>query len=142
MEDLQRDVQMLAKGDAGHILRQRFEQMHVDSLETGDGWVCARREGPGPARLLRSAWPAPEDVAARAGAAALISLAKGWDGPGLARDTWLCAARPGATLPAALEGVEGLPVAPVAAGASETETDWRRVRADVQALFLRLEGQR
>lgn len=141
MEDLQRDVQLLARGDVRETLRSRFEQMHVDALQTGEGWVCVRREGPGPPRLLRSAWPTPEDVSARAGAAALISLAKGWDGQLAARDTWLCAAQPGAALASEAVGVEALPVAPVALGRSESAVDWRVVRKDVQALFTRLEGE-
>jgi hypothetical protein len=140
MEDLHRDVQLLAKGDPSRGLRERFTQMHADEVRAGEGWVCARREGPGPGRLLRASWPTPADVAARAGAAALVSLAKGWDGAAMRRDTWLCAAQPGAVLPPEVEGLEALPVAPVRADAHEPSVDWHVVRDDVKALFLRLEG--
>ena len=140
MEDLHRDVQLLARGDPAATLRERFGQMHADEVRTGEGWVCARREGPGPGRLLRASWPTVADVSARAGAAALVSLAKGWDGAAMKRDTWLCAAVTGADLPPEIAGLDALPVAPVRADAREPSVDWHVVRDEVKALFLRLDG--
>lgn len=85
-EDVKRDVWLLAKADdAGAAFTKRLGEMHVDATEG----ACGRRDGPGPARVLVAPWPT--DTASRVQAAALISLAKGWDtARGPSRTTWLC----------------------------------------------------
>ena len=101
-DDLQRDAFALAREPAEVVFRRRMEQMHTDGLALTADALCARKDGKDPApRVVRSDWP--DAPGGRVGTAALVSLAKAWDGPeGPPRTTWLCAARTGAPLPAGL----------------------------------------
>lgn len=77
-EDLQRDVYLLTRGEPRVAFAKRMGQMRFSP----DG-ECFVREGGGPPRVLVAR--SPDE------AAALISLAKGWDlAGGVARTTRLC----------------------------------------------------
>ncbi|MDP2308204.1 MAG: hypothetical protein Q8P18_19445 [Pseudomonadota bacterium] len=138
-EDLQRDTHALSRPDAypGEVFKRRLEQMNLPASDVGTDRVCARREGEGRARVLVAPWPEAgatlvEDAAR---AAVLVSVAKGWDGQPLSgRPTWLCLAKPGATLP------DGDPLAlGVAVEADHLEAiDYRKLRDDTQAFFRTL----
>lgn len=84
MEDLQRDCYGLKKEDPASFFERRMKQMHVAKVEEGEGWICATI-GYRPADRLMAAWPVDADTIASV--AALISVAKAWDGinpePGL-----------------------------------------------------------
>jgi hypothetical protein len=135
-EDLQRDVYALTRdgADPGQVFANRLTQMHLPPRETGDGRVCARRDGAGAPRVVVAPWPTTVGEAAQV--AVLVSVAKGWDGqPPPKRATWLCMAKPDAVLP------EGERVAGVAVTADRLEAiDYRRLREDTRQLFQRLDG--
>jgi hypothetical protein len=133
-EDLQRDVFAMTHEDRGVVFGRRLEQMHVDGVERAEDRVCGRRDGAGNARILVARWSdALEDTVE---AAALISLAKGWDGAKApARTTWLCLAKEGAALP---EG-ERVPLPTFTAGEAVEAVNWRVVQKEVEALFSRLD---
>jgi hypothetical protein len=137
MEDLQRDVYALTQpgADVGAAFAHRLAQMHVSGVEQGDGWVCGRRDGDGDPRLFVAPWPANAGDAAED--AALVSLAKGWDGRAAPpRTTWLCMARADATLPAGERVPLGIDV-----DAERMEAiDYQHLQAVVQARFRVLDA--
>ncbi len=134
-EDLQRDAFALRQEPPAEVFRRRMTQMHVDAVDMGDRAWCAHEEGPGAPRVLVAAWP--EGMDGVVATAALISLAKAWDGPTPpTRDTWLCVARADATLPAG----ERVAIAPTEGATSHEAIDWRVVQAAVAAQFAGLEG--
>jgi hypothetical protein len=90
MEDLKRDCFALRKEDPEKFFAKRMEQMRVADLNTGDGWICATI-GDAPADRLQSGWV--EDTDTAASAAALISIAKAWDGQSPNPGLELCMAR-------------------------------------------------
>ncbi len=134
-EDLQRDAYALSRAgaDPAEAFTRRLTQMHLPPRETGEGRVCALRDGEGAPRVLVAPWPANPGEAAEV--AVLISVAKGWDGrPPPKRATWLCMARPDAPLPA------GERVAGVDVQADRLEgIDYRRLRDDTKRLFESLD---
>lgn len=75
-EDLQRDTFGLRKEDPLQFWLHRMDQMHATVSSTGDKWACVTIGGGG--RRLLAPWPV--DVETAVAAAALISVAKGWDG--------------------------------------------------------------
>ncbi len=141
VEDMQRDAYALTRPDAdpGAVFTHRLGQMRLPPTVTGEGRVCARHGGEGPARVVVAPWPAtgPTFYEDAARAAVLISVAKGWDGqPPSRKTTWLCMAKAGAPLP---EG-ERVPFG-VAIEADRLEAiDYRTLRDDTQAFFRVLEG--
>lgn len=76
-QDLQRDIYGLSQPDAEHFWETRMTQMNVTSQNAGEGWHCANI---GVDSTLTLSAPWPSDPSSMAQAAALISLAKGWDG--------------------------------------------------------------
>jgi hypothetical protein len=110
-----------------------MDQMRLPATIQGEGRVCAKRDGANPqARVVVAAWPT--NAAESAEAAALISIAKGWDGqPAPARTTWLCLAKADAALP------DGERAPGVAVSAKDLEgIDYRVLRDQVQARFKEL----
>lgn len=132
MEDLRRDTTGLAKPDRGAFLAHRLEQMHCVDVTQAEGRVCGRRAGPGPPRVIAAPWPA--DVPGAARAAALISIAKGWDGEEQApRETWFCMGEP-LPLGERVEVPEGLTTATDLAA-----VDYRQLQGQVVDFFKYLE---
>ncbi len=141
-EDLQRDVFALSREAPSVVFERRMRQMNVDAVEVGEGRLCARRDGRGggAAVVVAAAWP--DTLGGRVGTAALVSLAKGWDGAkGPPVTTWLCAARPGTALPAdpPLRVDEVVPTAATGDALTAESVDWRVVQRDVAGLFARLD---
>lgn len=137
-EDLQRDVYALTRPDvdAGAVFAKRMGQMHLSAELTGDGRVCARREGAGPARVVVAPWT-PGDIPAMTQAAVLISVAKGWDGQAPPkRTTWLCLATADAALP---EG-ERIPLTVTVVADRIEAIDYRVVREATVAWFAALDS--
>lgn len=142
-EDLQRDVFALSREPAAVVFERRMQQMDVDVVEVGEGRLCARKDGASGAapRVILAAWP--DTLGGRVGTAALVSLAKGWDGAkGPPVTTWLCAARLGTPLPMGppLRVDEVVPTAATGDALTPESVDWRVVQSDVAALFARLDG--
>jgi hypothetical protein len=146
-EDLQRDVFALTREPPEVVFRRRMEQMHVDEVVVTSDALCARKDGRDPSpRLVRAEWP--DTLGGRVGTAALVSIAKGWDGPeDPPRSVWLCAARAGARLPvdpASGDLVVVADVVPTAATGNDLPgghgaVDWRVVQSDVAGLFAWLD---
>lgn len=142
-EDLQRDAYAISRPEAnpGDVFARRLEQMNLPAADApGDAAVdkvCARRAGEGRARILVAPWPVagPSLFEDAARAAVLVSVAKGWDGQVPAgRPTWLCLAKPGATLP---EG-DALPFGVTIEADSLEAIDYRALRNATQRFFRTL----
>ncbi len=134
-EDVQRDTYAMTRPgeDPGAVFGRRLAQMHLPPPLEGAGRVCGRRGGEGADRVIVAPWPT--DVASAAQAAALISLAKGWDGQAPpARTTWLCVAKADAVLP---DG-ERVPVGVTIVAQDLEAIDYRRMRDDVRVWFRAL----
>jgi hypothetical protein len=94
MDDVQRDVLGLSRGDEGAriaFFARRLGEMGLDAIPAGD-FTCGTR-GRGSARLLVAPWPA--DGPRAAAGALLISVLKGWDtGDGPPCEVVACLAPP------------------------------------------------
>lgn len=90
MEDLKRDCYGLMKEDPQTFFEKRMRQMRVANVARGDGWICATI-GAFPSDRLQAGWVADADTAASV--AALISVAKAWDGVSPEPGLELCMAR-------------------------------------------------
>lgn len=116
-EDLQRDVYLLTRSEPRAAFAKRMGQMQFSP--DGD---CFVREGKGPARVLVAA--------SEVEAAALISLAKGWDLAGeVPRTTFLCF------------GAEKIPEGERLEIGSLPAGDYVAMQKAVATLYRRIEGQ-
>ncbi len=111
MEDLKRDCYNLRKDDPNRVFEKRMQQMNVATVAQGEGWICATI-GASPTLRIQAGWADDTDTAASV--AALISVAKAWDGQRPESGFELCMARqdPPTTLPTTRLG-------PLAPGALE-----------------------